>query len=185
MTLSSPISSYRWWHNQGLSVQQAEQLRPVLVDYISPVDWDIAGSLTFRYKHLNYDLCFKIFREFLFTWETEDVRSKEIAKDWQSPRGESFRKWVNSRKKDRANSKPIWIMAVEPHKSGRLHLHFLLKSSPFIGLMDESLGKQIWQAPRGRECRIETPRSQRACVRYIVKCIMNGMQYDLSSNFPQ
>jgi hypothetical protein len=165
-------------------IEKERNTRASWQDFLGRVHWDICGTLTFRVKHRTPEPCFEIFRKFLRTWETEEAILKEIARYERYPRKKIVGNWANARKKNRANSMPFWFVAAEPHEAGGLHLHFLLKPSPVLSVMDEAIGKRIWRAQWGNEYKIETLRSQSAGIRYASKNIMTEGDCSFSENFP-
>ena len=66
--------------------------------------------------------------------------------------------------------KPIYMVAIEKHKSGGKHLHALVKHRVFEESLRRSAGWQGWHGERGYgRLRIEPPQDQNDCRSYVSK----------------
>ncbi|HIA04461.1 MAG TPA: hypothetical protein EYN66_21630 [Myxococcales bacterium] len=66
--------------------------------------------------------------------------------------------------------KPIYMVAIEKHKSGGKHLHALVKHRVFQDTLRRTAGWQGWHGERGYgRLRIEPPKDQQDCRSYVSK----------------
>jgi len=90
--------------------------------------------------------------------------------------------WGGAFLKKQKRALPTYVLAIEPHRSGRLHLHALLKYPAMLPALDHTQGWRLWFERYGR-ATIEHARSQRDITSYVGKYIAKDGELEFSSTF--
>ena len=114
-------------------------------------------------------------------WEQRDAYGNFLRGGLRA-RGRWQQRW--GRRKDR----PVYVLAVEPHKSRLLHGHALIWWPPYYGKMQRKFGWQLWakgdeRFDRRGFCRVEPPRGNRSVAAYVSKYITKYGDWVLSPNY--
>lgn len=167
-------------------------------DVLRRYEWDVFATLTYARPVWNSEKIMRDAPEWQWLWqlETAEQRGKCFTTLEEERDGygrllgthERFHgPWYNSYRKGRAD--PIWVLGIEPHQSGLLHIHMLIRWSGKLPNLDHALGRKLWEAPRSEGglghgmCRIETPRSQGGVAGYLSKCAVGGGDIQWSRSF--
>jgi len=126
------------------------------------------------------------FQYWLFRWHEEEAvergqltREIEVQRDGYGRQvGTKVRRhgswWKHWRK---GWNKPVYVLGVEPHKSGDLHMHALVKFDSELRDLNRKRGWHLWFGPKAEGClgygmaRIEPPRSDGDVKGYISKYV--------------
>ena len=77
---------------------------------------------------------------------------------------------------NKGKGRPVWVMAIEPHKSGALHAHMLINFTIPSGALKRIEGTRIWKEEmKGGFCRVDEVRSQGAVNCYVAKYVLKGI----------
>jgi len=153
-------------------------------ELLGRVAWDYFVTLTVdprRWPRMGEEAWRKAWSWFMYAWIAEcAVRAGQAVYDRGRVRGP----WANAWGKGRG--RPMTVLALEPHRDGRLHAHALVKLTRDLKWLDYSVGHEIWNRERGRAW-IERPHDAEHVVRYVTKYVTKH-QYgsgsiDLSENF--
>lgn len=128
--------------------RRKQQLRDGWVEILMRHQWDVYVTLTFRCRSFQPQYCHQQFQEWLLAWEAETAIERGLAFWEYRTQGQPILKgkWANARKHNRHHAQPVWFTAIEPHESGELHLHSLIKCSNMLPEMDTNRGKEIWES---------------------------------------
>lgn len=84
----------------------------------------------------------------------------------------------------------MWVLALEPHRDGRLHAHVLVKMTRHLEWLDYTIGQDLWRngcdgRPGRGICWFEVPRSQLHVSCYVAKYVVKfgGDALTFSENF--
>ena len=116
-------------------------------------------------------------------WVTEDPRPPDdpyLPERKYLGRWEQHRKMLrhtkyagpfhNAWKRKNTKLKPVWMVAIEEHKSGAKHLHALIKHRVFQDTLMRTAGWASWHGERGNgQIRIEPPHDQNDVRSYVTK----------------
>lgn len=172
------------WHERFTPVGcEPGHFRDQWASLLSRVAWSYLVTLTLdpkRYPRSGPESWLSMWRWWLFAWlSTCALRSGAAHTD---DRGRLRGPWVNAYRAGRGQ--PMWVLAIEPHRDDRLHVHGLVKLTRDLPWLDYRAGHEIWQAQRGHAW-IEAPRSQDQVAayvsKYVVKCGPDALT--LSPNF--
>ncbi|HIA04451.1 MAG TPA: hypothetical protein EYN66_21580, partial [Myxococcales bacterium] len=103
------------------------------------------------------------------SWDAEDGQwNKELAQDYHVRwKGPFVRRW----KRYKTTMKPIYILGMERHKSGAVHIHAVIHHRLFADVIRRDRGFWAWKRRYGR-ARIEPVQSQGSVAGYVSKyCI--------------
>ena len=169
-----------------------EGLRQAWAELLCRYKWDVFGTLTFRHSRHDPFSVVDAFKAWLFRWQEAEaaerglVGRQEVPRPGRDglgrplpPRVKRWGAWWRSWKR---GDRPIWVVGVEPHESGNLHLHCLVKSSHCLPNMQRKTGWQLWYDQNGRG-RIEPPRSMEDVNMYVAKYVVKGGELVLSDTF--
>lgn len=159
-------------------------------ELLSRVRWDYFITLTVNprwFPRMGAESWAKAWTWFLFTWLSESavaagqgekvpstiktVRVKKGGEWVDEPVMRVKGPWANAWRKGRG--KPMWVLALEPHRDSRLHAHVLVKMTRDLAWLDYSVGQKIWQAHRGI-CWFEVPKSQVEVGAYVTKYVVKS-----------
>lgn len=152
----SIVAPYRAGNNLLVTLAWAELL--------SRTSWDWFATLTYRAGvGVGREGLVKDVRQWLWTLLRLRARSCGFRRKWQR----AFRL-------GRTWSMPVYVIGIEPHRSGRLHAHCLIKLPCACGQDRRWLtAAKLWRKRHGM-CRIEAPRCQEYVVDYVCKYVAKG-----------
>ena len=146
-------------------------------ELLSRCDWDYFVTLTVdprrfpvvrgkrRVPRMQGESWLKAWRWFLFQW----IRACAIRSGRARQEGDRLRgPWINAWRHGRG--RPMWVLALEPHRDGRLHAHALVKMTRDLPWLDYKVGVDLWWKDRGIAW-FERPRSQSDVQRYVTKYV--------------
>jgi hypothetical protein len=167
-------------------IREGRNLKAGWRDLLGRDKWTEFGTLTFPTEIQNPIRCIEEFRGFLARWERKVAIEKGLARYIRSPKKKLVGVWVNQRNKKRAVSFPTWFAAIEPHQSGKSHIHFVLRPSVILGTMCESYGQSVWkQLTHGGSIINQELRDPTAASGYTTKHIICQGHFFVSDNFPK
>ncbi len=167
-------------------------------DLLSRYEWDAFATLTYSGAVWAAEKVVRNFREWLYRWQVETAIARGLCTERKRPRVDRSGQvvgvrvdlsgpWRNNYRKGRAD--PVWVLGVEPHKSGRLHAHALVRWSPLLPDLERRRGWHLWSAAREAGglghgfARIEPPRGQDSVAEYVTKYVVKGGELYLSPSF--
>lgn len=101
-------------------------------------------------------------------------KSKRDAYDRPLPESTGYKgKFANYWR--RGKGRPVWVMAIEPHKSGALHAHMLINYTIPTGPLCRIEGTRIWKDELGFGfCRTLPVKNQGGVNGYVAKYVLKG-----------
>lgn len=159
-------------------VSPAECLRQSWGVLLMRWPWDWFCSFTFREALIGPEYICKAFRGWWYGVLLEEAEARGMARVLpdKSRRGS----WVRGYARGQAWAMGQWALAVEPHKSGKLHCHALCRLPKWCGDASYMNAAWAWKRDHGF-CRVEPPRGQRGAVtRYVSKYVVKGGEVELS-----
>lgn len=174
----------RRWQERFVPVGcTSKQFQEEYAELLSRVAWTYLVTLTMdpkRFPRSGPESWLKAWQWFIFTWCASCAVKSGLAR-W----GEDGRlkgSWANANR--RGAGAPMWVLATEPHRDDRLHVHALVKAPSMLPRLEYSEGHRIWNEARGWAW-IEAPKDQGHVVSYVSKYVLkfgpDGLR--LSPNF--
>jgi len=174
------------------------KLRAGWSELLTRYEWDVFATLTYASGVWAPEKLERDFRRWIFEWQLRTAVERGlclvITKTKRDGYGRVIRTsrllkgtWHNSYRKSRAQ--PVWVLAIEPHESGKLHGHALIKWHPSLPELRRGLGWELWT---GHECqdgfsfgwaRVEPPLAQENTAAYLAKYIAKGGELVFSDSF--
>jgi len=150
----------------------ARAVRDGYAELLARVPWSYFVTLTYdpkRHPRSGEESWRKSWEWFLWAW----LRSSAIAagQAWEDDRGNLRGPWVNAWRK--GSGRPVWVLALEPHRDDRLHAHVLLRMTRNLPWLDWKVGQVLWRSNRGG-CWFEAPRDHEHVTRYVAKYILKS-----------
>ena len=151
-------------------------------ELLSRVPWDYFITLTYdpkRFPRSGEESWQSSWRWFLFAWLSRCALAAGCAQEHGTRLSGP---WVNAWRKGRG--RPMWVLALEPHRDDRLHAHVLVKLTRDLPWLDYRIGQKLWQSNRGI-CWFDKPRSQSHVAAYVAKYVVKSGSdsITLSENF--
>ena len=164
-------------------LQNLAEVRDGWSSLLTRVPWDQFITLTLdpkRFPRSGQESWLSSWRWFQFTWLT--ACAENAGEAWQDDKGHWRGSWVNAWRHGRG--RPMWALAVEPHRDDRLHAHVLLRLTRGLPWLDWKIGADLWWANRGRAW-FERPRSREHVCDYVAKYVLKSGSDSvfLSGNF--
>lgn len=171
------------WQDARPFVGGRDFLHHEWASFLSRVDWDYFVTLTLdpsRYPRSGPESWLHSWRWFLFAWLC--ASAEKVGQVRRDDAGRLRGPWINAWRHGRG--RPMWVLALEPHRSGRLHAHVLLKLTRDLPWLDYRVGQQLWWDNRGL-AQFERPRSQGHVAAYVAKYVvkLGSDALTLSDNF--
>jgi hypothetical protein len=174
-----------------------EGLRAAWVSLLSRYPWCCFATLTFKNpRHDSYEIV-NAFDIWLMKWHETEAIANGAMKKVLVPRKDAYGRpkpdrvkrsgtWWNKWRK--GQGRPVYVLGIEPHQSGDLHLHAVIKfNTPWT--MQRCVGWRIWSMKDYKPgmdmgwSRIEPPASQLDVAGYCSKYVTKGGDLVLSSSF--
>ena len=184
-------------NGKGAAIALTDELRDAWTLLLSRYQWDCFATLTFKTpRHDQFEIV-NAFNLWLMKWhQTEamahgsvkvDVKRRQDAYGRElPPRIKRTGSWWNNWRRGRG--RPVYVLGIEPHQSGDLHLHAVIKfMTPWT--MIRTVGWRVWSDPdyaAGMNMgwsRIEAPKSQDDVSGYCSKYVTKGGELVLSASF--
>jgi len=170
----------------------AERDREAWGELVGRYVWDEFQTLTFRNPQ-HPETALKAWRWFCFhrlhleaaarglcRMEVKDVCDAYGRKMFTATRyGGTF---ANGYREGRRAYLPVWIVGLERHQSGLIHLHALWKSPQRLDDMSRHRARELWGKHYGRNT-IDVPADQSAVVSYVSKYVTKGGEIEFSQSF--
>lgn len=152
-----------------LSLTPTETLRLAWVNLLARYPWDLFASLTWA-RPAGEEQVRRDFLTWLYQWLGNVAVSRGLAR-WVSVRGGQRLRgwWVNQRRKGR--EEPVYVLGIEPHESGRLHAHAVIRFPACFGEVVRREGWQLWFDQHGF-AKLEPPKSQGDVAGYVSKYVL-------------
>lgn len=154
--------------------------------------WDYFVTLTYRKPQYGLEKVQRDVEWFPYQWAGHDAEELGLAyrknrpppkPGMDQPSGGPPRwagQWAKCR--DRSHqTRPMCVLAIEPHKSGALHAHGLVRSPDWFPLTIAG-GNRAWYGLHQSGLKIERPKSQGHVARYCGKYVVKGGEIILSEN---
>ena len=176
-----------------------KHIREGWTELLSRYEWDCFATLTFKNARRDPFEVVNAFRIWLYKWSLREAESRHLA--FIEKRGaQDNRQNSSSRKRDRitgpfvrawkrGKAVPIWVLGIEAHRTGSLHLHAIIKSRPFLSDLTRRVGWEIWKLDGSHGgmgmglARLEPPRSQGDVRGYVSKYVTKGGEIVLGDSF--
>lgn len=129
--------------------------------------WDVFATLTWR-ASAGPEQVVRDYRTWICRWMGNEAVSRGLAR-WVPAMDGRHRlrgPWSRSNKHDPV----VWVLGVEPHESGRLHAHALIKFPSCFGEVRRAHGQELWWDWHGM-AKIVPPRSQEGVSAYVGKYV--------------
>lgn len=109
---------------------------------------------------------FSSIRQWLRDWQ---FHSALLAKKAFKSNGAFVGPFVNAYRKKKQRARAIFVL--EPHKSGKLHAHGLVKCSPALPWLDYGKARWLWMRSYGL-LQVEPPKDQSRTACYLAKYVL-------------
>ncbi len=176
----------------------SENVRAGWAEFLARYQWDVFATLTYAGNVWAEEKVLRNFRTWLHKWQERTAIERGLCKIRTKERRDGYGRvtvthvhrsgaWSNNIRKGRGH--PVWVLGVEPHKSGRLHAHAIIKWSNLLPNLERRLGWHLWHEPRAKSgfgfgvARIEPPQSQGDVATYVSKYVVKGGDLYLSPSF--
>ena len=177
---------------------RVDEIREHWAEFLSRYAWDAFATLTYGDAVWSSEKIMRNFQRWLWEWQVRTAvarglvsESLRVRTDGYGRRVGQHRKlsgtWWNEYRKGRAH--PIWVVGIEPHRSGKLHAHAIIKWSRRLPDLRRTEGWRLWSGKTTEGglgfgwCRIEPPKSQDDVNRYVSKYVTKGGEITLSPSF--
>lgn len=156
-------------------------VRAAWARFISGYRWQCFATLTWR-SAVGAEKVRRDFLTWLQAWMGECAVSRGQAQWVGSGERRRLRGWwVNRRRRGRDQA--VFVLGVEPHRTGRLHAHAVLKFPSCFGSVLLREGSELWRKWHGI-CRLNLPRCQVDVTSYVSKYVVKPYsEVELSESF--
>jgi len=147
-------------------------VRQAWIQLLSRYQWQCFATLTWR-TAAGREQVERDFKTWVSRWMGNVAVSLQIA-EWHISKGGNVHlrgHWPHQRARGRENY--VWVLGIEPHRTGRLHAHALIKFPDTFGEVRLSEGWELWKDWHGL-ARLEPPRGQDDAVAYVSKYVIKG-----------
>lgn len=145
--------------------RQPRELHESYADVLSRYPWDCFATLTWR-SPTGPEKIVRDFRTWIARWMGNEAVLRRMGR-WQAGRHGHRLRGPFARKR---SDKCVWVLGVEPHKSGKLHAHALLKFPECFGEVQRVHGWELWFERHGI-AKLVPPRSQHGSASYVAKYV--------------
>lgn len=175
-----------------------DMVREGWAEFLGRYGWDVFATLTYRGSAWSSEQVVRNFKAWLFRWQLLTAIERGLCAESVQPRRDAYGRevgtsvkrrgtWWNGYRKGRAF--PVWVLGVEPQKSGKLHAHAIIKWSCALPGLSRWTGWHLWTGARSEGgfdhgfARIEPPRCQGDVAGYVSKYVVKGGELYLSPSF--
>lgn len=160
----------------------SQAIRDGWVELLAREQWDCFATLTFNKPWRNENHAAGAFRAWLFQWCEQQAVERGLCKLLPLCKGRPRRSgwWWNQWRK--GSARPVYVVGVEPHQSGNLHLHAVIRHSLSLPDLNRREGWKLWKNCHGI-CRIEPPRSNDDVSSYLSKYVVKDGDLFISESF--
>lgn len=137
---------------------------------VSRYPWECFATLTWA-QNPGDEQVRRDFHTWLFAWMGQVAVARGQAREVVTRDGtRRFRGWwINQRRSGRCE--PVYVLGIEPHRSGKLHAHAVLKFPSCFGEVHRGEGWSLWKRLHGWS-RLEPPKSQDDVAGYVSKYVV-------------
>jgi hypothetical protein len=161
-------------------------------DFLCRYHWDVFATLTYRGHVWTDEKVVRDVRTWVFEWavqaaiERGAVRVRELKRKDGSIWNRYAGTWWNAY--TRKNERPVFVVGIEPHKSGALHAHAIIRWPVSYGVMQRTLGWKLWTRTDDGGLgfgwsRIEPPSDSVSVSHYVSKYVVKGGEVWISDSF--
>lgn len=174
-----------------------QALRDAWTDLLARYQWDCFATLTFKNeRHDPYEII-NALDIWLMKWHMTEAQIRGLVNVKRIQRHDDYGRRLPDRIKRQGNywnrwrkgqGRPIYVAGIEPHKSGALHMHVIIKFKTSWE-MNRNCGWRHWADPDYQNgmnmgfARIEPPSSQGDVMSYCSKYVTKGGELVLSDSF--
>lgn len=176
----------------------SDAVRQGYAELFSRYVWDCFGTHTYRPKPKAPERfsgapggrvggaiegCERNFRWWIGTVCLREACARGLARCWIDPEGRTRAAgaYENARRRGRPAGAPVWVVGLERHKSGLLHMHSLIKWPSMLPDVRRDAAWKLWHDVYGGG-RFEPPRCL-SVVDYIAKYVVKGGDLVWSHSF--
>jgi hypothetical protein len=180
------------------SAADRQQIREGWAELLSRYPWDCFATLTFQTPRRDPFEVVKAVEMWLRKWNESEAVSRGLCDVSESTVTDAYGRAISKRKrvsgpwvrrwKD-GRAQPVYVIGVEPHQSGSLHAHAIIKHADYLPDLCRGVGWEIWRCPRSQGgmghgmARIEPVLSRGAVADYVTKYVTKGGELVLSRSF--
>lgn len=176
-----------------------EHVREGWAELLSRYEWNAFATLTYANPVYSSEKVLRDISRWLWRWQLETAVERGLADrrlvgggvdvygNPREPRERYCGTWPNSYRKGRA--RPVYVVGVEPHRSGALHAHAIIRYSRMLPDLDRRHAWRLWHQPPDLGgfghglARIEPPRGQDDVASYVAKYVVKGGEVYVSPSF--
>jgi len=154
-------------------------VRQAWVDFLSRYQWNCFATLTWQ-RSAGREQVERDFRQWVSKWMGNEAvlrglaRWAPLSKPFANDGPARLRGWLPNRQRD-GHEQTVWALGIEPHASGKLHAHALLRFPECFGEVMLTHGWDLWfNGFKNGYARLEPPHSQDGCVQYVSKYVIKG-----------
>lgn len=161
--------------------------------------WDYLCTLTYRLPVLAPEKVERDIRAWVHAWALSEaverglvnVRHLELRDGYGRKLGDR-RRVDGPGRRALSDRPPVWVAGIEPHRSGSLHAHVMLRAPAWCQPYHVRLGGPAWwqddAIDRGRRnsrgwARLERPRSAEDVAGYVAKYLIKGGEVVIAEGF--
>ena len=174
-----------------------EGLREAWSSLLARYQWDCFATLTFKNERHDPFEIINAFNIWMMKWHMTEAAIHGFITITRTPRHDRYGRRLPDRIRRQGNywnrwrkgiGRPVTVVGIEPHKSGALHMHAVIKFNTRWE-MNRSCGWRHWADPdyvNGMDmgwARLEPPNSQDDVASYCSKYVTKGGELVLSDSF--
>lgn len=169
---------------QPVSNSVNEEVRDGWAELLSRYPWDWFLTLTYANRSgVGVESATRNFKSFLYRRLLHEALRVGLASrpdSCEPPRATG--PWPNAYRAKKRWSRSVWVIGLEAHRDGVLHLHGILRLPPVLAQASRREAHQDWFLRYGIN-RIEPPKSRDDVARYVSKYIVKDGEVILSESF--
>lgn len=175
-----------------------DAVREGWAEFLSRYQWDVFATLTYRGSAWAEEKVYRNFKSWLYAWQLRTAIERGLCTEQRRPKLDAYNRtigctirysgrWYNKYRKGRAF--PVYVVGIEPQKSGKLHAHAIIKWSDSLPDLYRGTGHHLWTGPMAEGgfdhgiSRIGPPRCQGDVAGYVSKYVVKGGDLYLSPSF--
>jgi len=160
-----------------------EEVRQGWAELLSRVAWDWFATLTWRRGvGVGFESCLRNFRGWLYGCLQDEALRVGLAERSEDGRGGVRGAWPNAYRARKRWALPVWVIGLEPHGDGVLHLHGLVRLPAKLQRASRRHAWSSWFERHGIN-RIEPPKSPADVAGYVSKYVVKDGEIVLSESF--
>jgi hypothetical protein len=159
-----------------------ERVRHGWGELLSRYPWDWFATLTFRRDvGVGAESASRNFK----TWLYESLLQEALRRDLATRASASSKAkgvWPNLYRKKRRAAVPVYVLGIEEHQDGVIHLHALVRLPAMLSKASRRAAHGVWWTRHGF-ARIEPPKSQGEVASYVSKYVVKDGELEISESF--